>query len=67
MTEGIVFRPEIRFICPYCKLEVVAGYEEPDEEPSLLHADPPCEIFQLLPIDEFLARCRAIFEGRKGD
>lgn len=58
----------IKFKCPSCGLEVVAGSAKdmgvvPDGTPTVMHAEPQCETFNQLDPDEYLKWVRHQFGG----
>ena len=65
MSDAAEFHPQVKFVCPWCKLEVMAGEDPSDHSPLVFHEEPPCNTFIELPIDEFMHRSRVYFENNK--
>ncbi len=63
-NDDEVFEPELRLVCPFCKLEVLAGHDG-RRAPMLMHTVPACSNFETLEIDDFLVECRRFVEGQK--
>lgn len=58
-----VFKPDVRFVCPFCGLSVEAGHDPTDGEPVVFHEEPTCSKFEALEIDRYLEACRKAFQA----
>lgn len=54
---------DIRFICPFCKLDAAYGEMGEDNHPLVLHALPMCTEFEKLSPDEYVRRVRIRYSG----
>jgi hypothetical protein len=59
------FKPQVKFLCPWCKLEVMTGVVADDDSPLAFHEEPPCSKFEFLALDEYMHQARVYFEQNK--
>jgi hypothetical protein len=69
--DGIAFRCDVQFICPFCSQMCKAGEskrpDEPDgeSEPCVMHMEPTCETYDRLDALAFMEAVNAAIRARK--